>query len=256
MEDQVPSGFWSEEERILSMNVREFLAVERGLLSFLPFLQDCSVTVFCDNMTALSYLRHQGGALSPRLNSIAQRILRWTEVLFFPQFVMGKSNVVADSLSRPDQIIGPEWTLHQEVLDSSQAVASDGGLVRHLTESPLTCVFCSNVGPDCGCDRRHVATLGPSSGVCLSPGGHVKSGIVKDQGLCRSSGNTNSFPMAIQGMVSRPSSSAIGTSDSIAASMGSSSTATREKVSPAPVVASSSCVRPCSDSLFSSGSTA
>ena len=93
MEDQVASGLWSEEEKFLSINVRELLAVERGLLFFLP-LRGHSVAVFCDNTTALSYLRHQGGTLSPRLNSIAQRILRWAEVrevLLFPQFVMGRA---------------------------------------------------------------------------------------------------------------------------------------------------------------------
>ena len=119
---------------------------------------------------------------------------------------------------------------------SLQAVASDGGLVRHLTESPLTCVFCSSVGANGGSDRHHVAALGPASGVCLCRSGHVKSGFVEDQELCRSSGNADSSPVAIQEMVSRPSSSAIRTSNSIAASMGSSSSATHEEVSPAPVM--------------------
>ena len=33
------------------------------------------------------------------------------------QFIMGSSNVTADVLSRPNQVIGSEWTLHQEVVD-------------------------------------------------------------------------------------------------------------------------------------------
>ena len=32
-----------------------------------------------------------------------------------PQFIMGKHNVLADALSRPNQILGSEWTLKQEV---------------------------------------------------------------------------------------------------------------------------------------------
>ena len=32
-----------------------------------------------------------------------------------PQFIMGKHNVLADTLSRPNQILGSEWTLKQEV---------------------------------------------------------------------------------------------------------------------------------------------
>ena len=38
----------------------------------------------------------------------------------FPQFVMGKNNVVADSLSRPNQVIGSEWILHRQVFNSLQ----------------------------------------------------------------------------------------------------------------------------------------
>ena len=32
-----------------------------------------------------------------------------------PQFIMGKHNVLADAFSRPNQILGSEWTLKQEV---------------------------------------------------------------------------------------------------------------------------------------------
>ena len=34
-----------------------------------------------------------------------------------PQFVPGRNSVLADALSRPDQVIGSEWILHQEVFD-------------------------------------------------------------------------------------------------------------------------------------------
>ena len=155
MSDHFHSGLWSEEEARLSINVRELLAAERGLRAFLPLLKGHSVTVFCDNTTAISYLRHQGGTLSPTLNAVAQRLLRWAEaqeILLFPEFVLGKHNVVADALSRPDQVLGSEWTLYQEVFDSEEAVASDGGSFCYLTESPFVCLFCSHVGSDGSCD--------------------------------------------------------------------------------------------------------
>ena len=88
------------------------------------------MAVFSDNTTALAYLRRQGGTFSPRLNQVAQGVLRWAESLkitLFPQFIQGKKNVVADALSRPHQVIGSEWTLHQEVFD--------GGLVCKFTQS-------------------------------------------------------------------------------------------------------------------------
>ena len=59
-----------------------------------------------------------GGTRSPVLNSIAQRILRWAEtieIVLAPQFIQGKNNVLADPLSRPNQVQGSEWTLKWEV---------------------------------------------------------------------------------------------------------------------------------------------
>ena len=117
---QFASGLWSKEELPLSINARELLAVEKGLRAFQEVLRGQTVAVFADNMTALAYLRRQGGTFSPFLNELAQKILRWAEsqhMVLLPQFVQGKRNVVADVLSRPHQVIGSEWTLHQEVFD-------------------------------------------------------------------------------------------------------------------------------------------
>ena len=83
--------------------MRELMAIERGLKEFAPFLYSHSVAVFSDNTTALAYLRNQGGTHSCPLNLLAKQILIWTEqfdVLLRPQFVMGRKNVIADSLSR------------------------------------------------------------------------------------------------------------------------------------------------------------
>ena len=59
-----------------------------------------------------------GGGISKPLNSEAQVLLRWSEslnVTLLPQFVMGSHNVIADSLSHKNQVIGSKWTLVQEV---------------------------------------------------------------------------------------------------------------------------------------------
>ena len=102
----------------MSINVRELLAIERALHWFAPQIKNSSVAIFADNATAVAYLRNQGGTRSLLLNSIAQRILRWSEtfpVQLTPQFIMGRHNVLADSLSRPNQVWGSEWTLKTEV---------------------------------------------------------------------------------------------------------------------------------------------
>ena len=110
------SGLWSPHQKSLSINMRELLAVQYGLQA----LEHLSVALFCDNTTTVAYLRRSGGTFSSTLNATAREILLWAEnhrVRLLPQFIMGSSNVTADALSRPNQVIGSEWTLHQEVVD-------------------------------------------------------------------------------------------------------------------------------------------
>ena len=116
--EEIASDLWAPEEVELSINVRELLAIERALLWFAPQLCGSSVAIFVDNATAITYLRNLGGTHSSLLNSVAQRILRWAEslpVVLSPQFIIGKHSVLADSLSRPNQVQGSEWTLKLEV---------------------------------------------------------------------------------------------------------------------------------------------
>ena len=115
------SGLWSRDESQLSINARELLAVRRGLLHFHSSLVGKTISVFCDNSTAVSYLRKEGGTRSPFLNSLAQEILRWAESLSIrlaPQFIPGSLNVLADTLSRPHQLPHTEWSLNPEVFRS------------------------------------------------------------------------------------------------------------------------------------------
>ena len=68
----------------------------------------------------MSYLRRQGGTFSPVLNEVSQQILRWAElkeISILPQFVPGRDDVVTDTLPRSNQVMGAEWSLHQEVFD-------------------------------------------------------------------------------------------------------------------------------------------
>ena len=50
------------------------------------------------------------------LNQEAQHLLYWAESMdlsLVPQFIVGAQNVVADSLSRRNRVLGSEWTLAQ-----------------------------------------------------------------------------------------------------------------------------------------------
>ena len=114
------SGLWLPHQKALSINMRELLAVQLGLQAFEHLIVGMSVALFCDNTTTVAYLRRSGGTFSSTLNSTAREVLLWAEsrhIRLLPQFIMGSSNVTADALSRPNQVIGSEWTLHQEVVD-------------------------------------------------------------------------------------------------------------------------------------------
>ena len=106
------------QQTALSINAGELLAIQLGLFQFRSALQGRTVPVFCDNTTAVTSLRKEGGTWSPLLNTLAQAILRWVESLSIrlaPQFLPGSDNVLADALSRPHQLPHPEWSIHMPV---------------------------------------------------------------------------------------------------------------------------------------------
>ena len=121
LDRQITSGLWDAHQAALSINARELLAVKLGLHQFQSSLQGRTVAVFCDNTTAVAYLRKEGGTRSPLLNTLAQEILRWMESLSIrlaPQFLPGSNNVLADALSRPHQLPHSEWSLNLTVFQS------------------------------------------------------------------------------------------------------------------------------------------
>ena len=121
LDRQIASGLWDAQQAALSINARELLAVKLGLHQFQSSLQGRTVAVFCDNTTAVAYLRKEGGTRSPLLNTLAQEILRWTESLSIrlaPQFLPGSNNVLADALSPPHQLPHSEWSLNLTVFQS------------------------------------------------------------------------------------------------------------------------------------------
>ena len=101
------SSWWSRDVSLFSINHRELLAVFLAIRGFLHLLRGKTVSLFTDNMSALSYLRKEGGTRSSTLNSMAQAILRLCEdssVHLLPQFVTGRLNVLADSVGNGPSI--------------------------------------------------------------------------------------------------------------------------------------------------------
>ena len=111
LQDDHLSGLWPQSCLTFSINHRELLALYYGVQGFLPVLCGRSVSLFADNTTALSYFRKQGGTHSATLNSVALSILRLCElhqIRMVLQFILGKLNELADSLSRRSQVLGSD----------------------------------------------------------------------------------------------------------------------------------------------------
>ena len=125
LDRRIASGLWAANQAALSITARELLAVKLDLPQFPSSLQGCTVAAFCDNTTAVAYLRKKGGTRSPPLNIFAQVILSWSESLsvrLTPQFLPGSNNVLADALSRPHQLPHSEWSLNLTVFQSLRSL--------------------------------------------------------------------------------------------------------------------------------------
>ncbi len=118
--EEIPmfSDVWTEQESQLSINFLELLAIRLTLELMTSDLQGRHVLVECDNTTAVSYVKRQGGVRSWRLYQESRLLHQWAfkhNVLFTAVHRRGIHNQLADFLSRnrPDPL---EWSIHEGLL--------------------------------------------------------------------------------------------------------------------------------------------
>ena len=121
LELQEISGTWSNEQTAEHINTLELLAVQLALQHFAPTLRGRCVRLYCDNATAVAYLKKEGGTHSPSLSKLAEQILTFSDSLDLeirPVHLPGVRNVRADALSRRGVVLPGEWSLHPAALQS------------------------------------------------------------------------------------------------------------------------------------------
>ena len=176
LDRQIASGLWDAHQAALSINARELLAVNLGLHHFQSSLQGRTGAVFCDNTTAVAYLRMEGGTRSPLLNTLAQEILHWMESLSIrlaPQFLPGSNNVLADALSHPHQLPHSEWSLNLTVFQSLRRLwPVQIDLFATSDNHRCSIYFLTIPGSHVSRHGRVSPVLGLSSGLRVPSGGH------------------------------------------------------------------------------------
>ena len=117
--DQLASGVWSHQESSLYISLLEMKALSLALQSFKNLVTGHRVTAMCDNSTVVAYVNKQGGTVSSALCSLTGQLLQWTEtkdIQLEARYLPGQANVLADLLSRRNQFLGAEWSLHPQVV--------------------------------------------------------------------------------------------------------------------------------------------
>ena len=117
--DLSAKGLWSQSEKGLHINLLELKAV---LLALKAFKNQCigrEVLVATDNTSVVAYVNKQGGTRSAQMCALLWRLMSWcnlNQVSLRARHVPGRLNVLADALSRSNQIQSTEWSLHPDVV--------------------------------------------------------------------------------------------------------------------------------------------
>ena len=163
MGDSQISGTWTCTGHKLHINCLELKAVVSALKHWAPVLQGHQVMIATDNSTVFSYINKQGGTHSPTLLRLTVELLLWLEaqnIIVRARHIPGL-NVIADHLSRQNQPISTEWSLHPKIVKHIFRLwETRSQHVCNSVELPPPSVHVSNSGatsPSGGCSVSGLA---------------------------------------------------------------------------------------------------
>ena len=108
-----------ETEHRLHINVLELKAAMLALQHWVAALQGHQVMITTDNTTVIAYINKQGGTHSHALLRLVVDLILWLQTqdtAIWARHIPGCLNVIAVWLSRPNQPITTESSLHQEIV--------------------------------------------------------------------------------------------------------------------------------------------
>ena len=118
LDQKSTKGLWSDRKKRLHINVLELKAVSLALRDFKDQCQNQTVLVATDNSTVVAYINKQGGTHSAEMCALLWKIMTWCHhyhITLKARHIPGCLNVMADLLSRSNQVQSTEWSLHPQV---------------------------------------------------------------------------------------------------------------------------------------------
>ena len=118
LEQTSAKGLWSDREKRLHINILELKAVSLALQRFKDQCQNQTVLVTTDNSTVVAYINKQGGTHLAEMCALLWKIITWChryQITLKARHILGCLNVMADLLSRLNQVQSTEWSLHPQV---------------------------------------------------------------------------------------------------------------------------------------------
>ena len=101
-------------------NVLELKVISLVLQRFKDQCQNQSVLVAMDNSTVVAYINKQGGTHSAEMCALLWKIMAWChhyKITLKARHIPGCLNVMANLLSRSNQVQLTEWSLHLQVFE-------------------------------------------------------------------------------------------------------------------------------------------
>ena len=118
LEQTSTKGLLSDREKRLHIHVLELKVVSLPLQRFKDQCQSQTLLVATDNSTVVAYINKQGGTHSAEMCALLWKIMTWChhyQITLKARHIPGCLNVMADLLSRSNQVQSTEWTLHLQM---------------------------------------------------------------------------------------------------------------------------------------------
>ena len=181
-------GLWSDREKRLHINVLELKAVSLALRDFKDQCQNQTVLVATDNSTVVAYINKQGGTHSAEMCALLWKIMTWCHhyhITLKARHIPGCLNVMADLLSRSNQVQSTEWSLHPQVFKQicQKWFHTSCRLICHSHEPQTPSICVSYPRPKGLGHRCSEHKLDQPHALCVPSYGPPSQGGPKDQAM-------------------------------------------------------------------------